>query len=103
MEFFNDEEVETVAWSMHFGDKKFHSELLMRNQTIVMEHLLQGLVRDRLKSLPKQLLGMVERMNPGVIGTEKNYRPFPGDDSGFRDVYHSWDGYALCSVDYRAT
>ena len=77
MEFFNDEEVETVAWSMHFGDKKFHSELLMRNQTIVMEHLLQGLVRDRLKSLPKQLLGMVERMNPGVIGPRKIIGRFP--------------------------
>jgi len=77
MEFFNDEEVETVAWSMHFGDKKFHSELLMRNQTIVMEHLLQGLVRDRLKALPKQLVGMVERMNPGVIGPRKVIGRFP--------------------------
>jgi len=42
-----------------------------------MEHLLQGLVRDRLKSLPKQLLGMVERMNPGVIGPRKIIGRFP--------------------------
>ena len=77
MEFFNDEEVETVAWSMHFGDRKFHSELLMRNQTIVMEHLLQAEMRKKLKQLPFDLVSMVERMNPGVIGPRKVIGRFP--------------------------
>lgn len=77
MEFFNDEEVETVAWSMHFGDKKFHSELLMRNQTIVMEHLLQAEMRKKLKQLPFDLVSMVERMNPRVIGPRKVIGRFP--------------------------
>lgn len=77
MEFFNDEEVETVAWSMHFGDKKFHSELLMRNQTIIMEHLLQAEMRKKLKQLPVDLVSMVERMNPGVIGPRKVIGRFP--------------------------
>jgi hypothetical protein len=77
MEFFNDEEVETVAWSMHFGDKKFHSELLMRNQTIVMEHLLQAEMRKKLKQLPIDLVSMVEVMNPGVIGPRKVIGRFP--------------------------
>lgn len=77
MEFFNDEEVETVAWSMHFGDKKFHSEMLMRNQTIIMEHLLQTEMRKKLKQLPFDLVSMVERMNPGVIGPRKVIGRFP--------------------------
>ncbi len=77
MEFFNDEEVETVAWSMHFGDKKFHSELMMRNQTIVMEHLLQAEMRKKLKQLPFDLVSMVERMNPGIIGPRKVIGRFP--------------------------
>ena len=77
MEFFNDEEVETVAWSMHFGDKKFHSELMMRNQTIVMEHLLQAEMRKKLKQLPFDQVSMVERMNPGIIGPRKVIGRFP--------------------------
>ena len=77
MEFFNDEEVETVVWSMHFGEKKFHSELMMRNQTIVMEHLLQAEMRKKLKQLPFDLVSMVERMNPGVIGPRKVIGRFP--------------------------
>ena len=77
MEFFNDEEVETVAWSMHFGDKKFHSEVLMRNQTIIMEHLLQTEMRSKLKQLPFDLVSMVERMSPGIIGPRKVIGRFP--------------------------
>ena len=30
LEFFNAKHVETVAWSLHLGSEKFHSELLMR-------------------------------------------------------------------------
>ena len=77
MEFFNDEEVETVSWSLHFGDKKFHSELLMRNQTIVREHLLQAEMRRKLKKLPFDLVSMVERMNPTMIGRRKVIGRFP--------------------------
>ena len=76
-EFFHDDDIETVAWSMHFGQKKFHSELLMRNKTVIMEHSLQGQVLGRLKALPKTLLGMVEVMNPGVIGPRKVIGRFP--------------------------
>lgn len=77
MEFFNDEEVETVAWSMHFGDQKFHSEVLMRNQTIIREHLLQAEMRKKLKQLPYDLVSMAERMNPRVIGPRKVIGRFP--------------------------
>jgi hypothetical protein len=77
MEFFNDEEVETVAWSMHFGDEKFHSEVVMRNQTIIREHLLQAEMRKKLKQLPFDLVSMAEHMNPRVIGPRKVIGRFP--------------------------
>lgn len=77
MEFFNDEEIETVAWSMHFGKKNFHSEVLMRNQTIVVEHLLQAEMKKKLKQLPFDLVSMVEKMNPRVIGPRKVIGRFP--------------------------
>lgn len=77
MEFFNDEEVETVAWSMHIGDTKFHSEVLMRNQTIIREHLLQSEMRKKLKQLPFDLVDMVKKMNPTVIGPRKVIGRFP--------------------------
>ena len=76
-EFFHEDDIETVVWSMHFGEKKFHSELLARNKTVIMEHNLQNEIRGRLKDLPKKLLGMVEVMNPTVIGPRKVIGRFP--------------------------
>ena len=35
LEFFNWKHVETVAWSLHLGSEKFHSELLMRNKSSI--------------------------------------------------------------------
>jgi hypothetical protein len=77
IEFFSDIDIETTAWSMHFGEKKFHSEVLMRNRTAIMEHLLQTAMRDKLKELPHKFLEMVERMNPRVIGPRKVIGRFP--------------------------
>jgi len=77
MEFFNDEEIETVAWSMHFGESGFHSQVLMRNQSIIREHLLQDEVRERLRVLPYDLWHMVEKMNPQTLGPRKVIGRFP--------------------------
>lgn len=77
MEFFNDEEIETVAWSMHIGDSNFHSELLVRNQTIIREHLLLEEMRRKLKKLPHDLVAMAMKMNPTVIGPRKIIGRFP--------------------------
>ncbi|MAG93365.1 MAG: hypothetical protein CMJ48_06405, partial [Planctomycetaceae bacterium] len=69
-EWLNDEEVETVAWSLHLKGG-LHSELLLRNQTVVKPARLQRLVRKRIDRLPHTLLGAVEKMNPKRVGYRK--------------------------------
>ena len=76
-EFFNDEEIETVLWSFHFGDKKFFSEILMRNRGIIKEHLLHREMQKKLRQAPYDIWHMVEKMNPTVIGHRKLIGRFP--------------------------
>ena len=76
-EFFNDEEIETVLWSFHFGDKKFFSEILMRNRGIIKEHLLHREMQKKLRQAPHDIWQMVEKMNPTVIGHRKLIGRFP--------------------------
>ncbi len=78
LRFFNDVEIESVAWSMHLGEQKFFSEILMRNTTTIREHLLEKEMRRKLKKLPFDLLHMVELMNPKQAGRRKLIGRFPG-------------------------
>jgi hypothetical protein len=75
--FFNPDDVDCVAWSMHFGDKQFHSDMLLRNTTLLREVQLSDAVRSKVRQLPFEILGMVERMNPQVIGPRKVIGRFP--------------------------
>jgi hypothetical protein len=75
--FFNDEEVETVLWSFHLDDRTFFSEILMRNRTIIKEHLLQKEMRKKLKQAPYDIWHMVEKMDPKKIGPRKIIGRFP--------------------------
>lgn len=77
LEFFNDEEIESVAWSLHFGEKEFHSDFLLRNQTIIRELALQQEMKEKLKQLPHDLWQMAERMNPQTFGPRKLIGRFP--------------------------
>lgn len=76
-EFFNDEEIETVSWSFHFGDQKFFSEILMRNRGIIKEHLLHREMQKKLRQAPYDIWHMVEKMNPTNIGHRKVIGRFP--------------------------
>lgn len=76
-EFFNDEEIETVLWSFHFGDRNFFSEILMRNRGIIKEHLLHREMQKKLRQAPYDIWHMVEKMNPTVIGHRKLIGRFP--------------------------
>jgi hypothetical protein len=75
--FFNPDDIDCVAWSMHFGDKQFHSDMLLRNTTLLRELQLSDAVRTKVKKLPFDLLGMVEKMNPTVMGPRKVIGRFP--------------------------
>jgi len=76
-QFFNDEEVETVLWSLHLDDRTFFSEILMRNRTIIKEHLLQKEMRKKLKQAPYDIWHMVEKMDPKKVGPRKLIGRFP--------------------------
>lgn len=77
LSFFNPDDVDTVAWSMHFGARGFHSDMLLRNTTLMREHQLQDTVRKKLKDLPYDLWHMVEKMDPKVAGPRKIIGRFP--------------------------
>lgn len=73
----NDDEVETVAWSMHLGET-FQSKLLLRNKKGLstpprLERALQG----KLKTMPNEILAIVEQMDPQEIGKRKVIGRFP--------------------------
>jgi len=75
--FFNPDDVDCVAWSMHFGEEQFHSDMLLRNTTLLREVQLSDAVRGKVKQLPFDILGMVEKMNPQVMGPRKVIGRFP--------------------------
>lgn len=77
LRFFNDVEIESVAWSMHLSDRKFFSEILMRNTTDIKEHLLTKEMKKKLKQIPFDLVSMVELMNPQQVGRRKLIGRFP--------------------------
>ena len=75
--FFNPDDIDCVAWSMHFGDKQFHSDMLLRNTTLLREVQLSDALRVKVRQLPFDILGMVEKMNPQVMGPRKVIGRFP--------------------------
>lgn len=77
LRFFNDVEIESVAWSMHLGDRNFFSEILTRNTTSIREHLLTKEMSTKLKQMPFDMWKMVELMNPDQIGRRKLIGRFP--------------------------
>jgi len=75
LDWFGDD-VETVAWSLHLGDK-FHSEIKLRNQALTTPARLQRTVRKNLNKLPNDLLTAVSKMNPTELGKRKIIGRFP--------------------------
>lgn len=78
LDWFNDEEIETVAWSMQFGKDKFDSKVLMRNFAGFSESRLDKEMRQKVKDLPFDLWKKcVDKMNPTVAGHRKIIGRFP--------------------------
>lgn len=69
------EEVEGVVWSMHLGEK-FHSEVLFRNQVGSPQRLQRTLVKQ-METTPRDILAIVQKMNPQEIGKRKIIGRFP--------------------------
>ena len=65
------DEVETIGWSVHLGDKGFYSEMILRNVTGVTSARLERDTRGKLDKLPAELLESIQKMNPREMGKRK--------------------------------
>lgn len=69
-------DVESAAWSMHFGSDMF-SEIVMRNSTVSTPARLQRTMRRQLDVLPEEMYASIVKMNPTEIGKRKLIGRFP--------------------------
>lgn len=83
LDWFDDEEIETVAWSIDIDRKgdEFESEILLRNHhshnSIVTPGRLERSVQKRLGSLPVEMMYAVEKMRPKQVGAYRLISRFP--------------------------
>ncbi len=101
LEFFNSKQIETVAWSLHVGNEKFHSELLLRNKTSVTKTALQKQMKQKLDKLPHELADMIRGyMDPQTLGPRQIIGRFPAMMKVFSMATHtsSGDRYAALST-----
>lgn len=77
LDWFNDDEIETVVWSLNLGKDKFDSQLAIRNQTGINEQKLGKDMQKKLKDLPFDLWHAVEKMDPKVAGPRQIIGRFP--------------------------
>lgn len=78
MDHFDELEIETVAWSMHFGKDKFDSKVLMRNKPAISESRLDKAMRKKVEDLPMTLWkDVVDKMDPTISGHRKIIGRFP--------------------------
>lgn len=73
----NDDEVETVAWSLQLGET-FQSKMLLHNKKgITTPPRLERTMQEKLKTMPREILAAVEQMDPQEIGKRKVIGRFP--------------------------
>lgn len=89
LDWFDDEEIETVAWSLSLDQRRdrFESEILLRNhhsqRNLVTPARLERRVQKRLGSLVEEVHQAVLKMKPGVIGPFRIIGRFPALVSAF--------------------
>ena len=83
LDWFSDEEIETVAWSLDLDRDKneFVSEILLRNhhqgKHVVSPGRLERIIHRRLVSLPVEAWNAARRMKPGEVGPRRIIGRFP--------------------------
>ncbi|MCX7419270.1 MAG: hypothetical protein NT013_07005 [Planctomycetia bacterium] len=93
LDFFNAKQIETVAWSMHVGSEKFHSEIQMRNKTSVTKTVLQKQMKQKLDKLPQELADSIRGyMDPKVLGPRQIIGRFPAMMKAVSMATHSSTG-----------
>jgi hypothetical protein len=71
------EDIETVAWSVHRGEDRFHSQLYVSNQHVWSATELQSAVRRKLQRLPRDVYEMVRKMRPQTLGARMLIGRYP--------------------------
>jgi hypothetical protein len=77
VDWFNPDEIDAVAWSLHLADKHFHSDFQIRNKTARAVTSLERDFRKRIDQLPEDLLHAVEMMEPSEMGKRQIIGRFP--------------------------
>ncbi len=98
LEFFQSKQVETLAWSLHVGNEKFHSEVLLRNKSPLTKSQLQQQMKQKLNKLPHDILAAVEKMNPQVAGPRQIIGRFPAMAKVFSLATHASSGERFASL-----
>tara|TARA_B100000029_G_C17542862_1_gene947351 strand:- start:168 stop:1724 length:1557 start_codon:yes stop_codon:yes gene_type:complete len=89
LDWFDDEEIETVAWSIDVDQQgdQFESEFLLRNHhshnNIVTPGRLERSLQKRLGSLPVEMMSAVEKMQPKTVGPYRLISRFPAMVSAY--------------------
>lgn len=99
IEFFEPKQIETVAWSLHVGDDKFHSEILVRNRSSVAKTTLQADLMKRLDKVPRDLQDTIRGyMDPKQIGPREIIGRFPIMTKVYAKSTHSTSGERYASL-----
>jgi hypothetical protein len=69
LDWFGDD-IEDVAWSFHLGEK-FYSQLLLRNRLMAPPPRLERSIAKQLESTPRDILSLIQHMNPQQVGPRK--------------------------------
>jgi hypothetical protein len=99
VEFFEPKQIESVAWSVHVTDDKFHSEILARNRSSVAKTTLQTDLSKRLNKLPRDLQDAIRGyMDPKQVGPREIIGRFPAMTKVFAMSTHGTSGERYASL-----
>ncbi|GDY09103.1 hypothetical protein LBMAG52_25890 [Planctomycetia bacterium] len=98
VDFFDPKHFETVALSLHVGDK-FHSEILARFKSSIAKTAAQDELKKRLDSLPRELADTIrDYMDPRKLGHRQIIGRFPAMMKAYALSTHASNGDRFVSL-----
>ena len=98
VEFFEPKHFETVALSLHVGDK-FHSEILARYKSSIAKTTAQEELKKRLNRLPRELADTIRGyMDPQTLGPRQIIGRFPAMTKAYALSTHASNGDRFVSL-----
>ena len=97
----SDDEAEAVAWSFHFADQKFYTQLLARNSAVTKSHQLAKSFKSRLATTPMRILETIQMMNPPQAGPRKVIGRVPAMSKVVQLGTHIETGNRLVSLSFQ--